>query len=255
MLKTLDLALKIIQMFTNEKKEWGGRELAQALGMDHAKIYRILQTFEANNFIKQDPITKKYSLGFAVLELGMTMYNGIDMRQFLKPPLQKLCELTGESTFLTILDKDEGVTVEVNEPENKVKFSVSVGSRSPLYVGASYRSILAFMTDDYIENYLKTYELKQYTENTMAEPGVLREELLKIKEQGYAISQGEYTPDVLALAIPVFSAHQGVKGSITVSGPTYRLTREKILSFLPLLIQIRNEVEEISEKYHIHLKP
>ena len=254
MLKTLDLALRVIQMFTKEKQVWGGRELAHELQMDHAKIYRILETFAAHNFINQDPVTKKYSLGFAAWELGMTMYDGMNVKQYFSPILEKLFHQTGESIFLTILDKDEAVTLEAIEPDNKVKFSVSVGSRAPLYVGASYRSIFAYMPEDFIENYLETQDLKRYTVNTKTDKEEIRTELKQIKKQGWAISEGEFTPDIIAIAVPLFDKNTRVIGSVTVSGPVYRMTDEKINEYFPLLVKTRDEMENMITKFPLKVR-
>jgi DNA-binding IclR family transcriptional regulator len=254
MLKTLDLALKVIQMFTDKKPVWGGRELANELNINHTKIYRILETFEKNHFIYQDPETKKYSLGMASLKLGMTMYSGLKTKDVIRPILKELSVKTGESVFLTILDRDEGITLEAFEPENKVKFSVSVGSRAPLYVGASYRSILAYMSEDFIDYYIRTQDLKKYTKNTMSEPDQLKKELIRIKEQGWAISEGEYTPDIVAIAVPLFDGNQKVIGSVTVSGPVYRMSDEKVSQSLNLLMETRDELSEILDTYQLLVK-
>ena len=252
MLKTLDSSLKVLRMFTKEKPVWGGRVLANELNMNHTNIYRILETFEKNRFISKNPITKKYSLGYGVWELGIIMYESLNIPSLIRPILMKLSESTGESIFLTVLDKDEAVTLEVVEPENKVKFSVSAGSRAPLYVGASYRSILAFLSEEFTEAIL-AQGLFQYTNSTMTDPDELRKELKLIRENGWAKSQSEYTEDVIALAVPLFD-NEEIIGSITVSGPTYRITDEKIAEYLPLLKKARDETAEIINRYQLKLK-
>ncbi|MEH7381224.1 IclR family transcriptional regulator [Bacillus sp. JJ1533] len=254
MLKTLDVALKVIKMFTKEKPEWGGRELANTMNMDHAKIYRILETFEANSFISKDPITKKYTLGFSVLELGMIKYEGLNLKGLINPVLEDLMEKTGESTFLTTLYNNEAMTLVAIESENKVKYTGSVGSRAPLYVGASYRAILANLPDEFIHQYLDSQSLVQYTERTITNKAKLLEELQNIKENGWALSKGEYTPDIIAMAVPVFDGIKGVVGSITVAGPSYRFSEEKINQYLPLLLKTRDDIQEIIEKYQIKLQ-
>ncbi|MFO1442353.1 IclR family transcriptional regulator [Bacillus sp. Bva_UNVM-123] len=253
MLKTLDSSLMVLRMFTKEKPEWGGRELATELGMNHTNIYRILETFEKNRFISKDPITKKYSLGYAVWELGMIMYESLNIASLIRPTLKRLSDNTGESVFLTVLDKDEAVTLDVIEPENKVKFSVSAGSRSPLYVGASYRSILAFLQEEITEAIIEK-GLVQYTNTTMTDPEKLRKELQLIRDLGWAKSQGEYTEDVIAIAVPLFDRDE-VIGSITVSGPVYRMTDEKTNEYLPLLKEARDETAKTIKRFQLKLKP
>ena len=254
MLKTLDVSLQVLKMFTKEKPEWGGRELAHAMDIDHAKVYRILETFEVHNYIQKDPVTKKYSLGLAAWELGVTMSEILDVDHLLKPVLEELFHETGESVFLTILDKNEGVTLQAIEPDNKVKFSVSVGSRAPLYVGASYRSILAYMPETYIDNYIQTQEFIQHTENTITNPDKLRFELEKIKTQGWATSEGEYTPDIIAIAVPLFGKNDKIIGSITISGPIYRITDDKINKYLFLLKEARDKLAGIITKFPLKIR-
>lgn len=252
MLKTLDLALKVLMMFTRERPVWGGRELANELGMNHTNIYRILETLEKNRFISKDKVTKKYSLGYAPWELGMIMYESLNVNKLIRPILNELRDETGESIFLTILDRDEAVTLEVLEPENKVKFSVSVGSRAPLYVGASYRSILAYMPDEMVESIIDS-GLVKYTKTTMTDPGELRAELKRIKELGWAQSQGEYTADVIAVAVPLFDQGE-IIGSITVSGPTYRMSDEKVQEYILPLKKARDDIGEVIQRYQLKLK-
>ncbi|MBM4761259.1 IclR family transcriptional regulator [Bacillus sp. B15-48] len=252
MLKTLDLALKVLMMFTREKPVWGVRELASEIGVNHTNIYRILETFEKNRFISKDKVTKKYSLGYATWELGMIMYENLNVHTLIYPALERLKDKTGESIFLTVLDRNEAVTLATVEPENKVKFSVSVGSRAPLYVGASYRSILAYLPDEVIESVIAS-DMKKYTEKTMTDGDELRTELDSIRQQGWAKSLGEYTADVIAIAVPLFD-HEEIIGSVTVSGPVYRMSDEKIEDFLPLLQETRDEISQIIQRYQLKLK-
>ncbi|MDF1510094.1 IclR family transcriptional regulator [Robertmurraya sp. DFI.2.37] len=247
MLKTLSLSLEVLKMFTKEKPTWGGRELAAALNENHTKTYRILETFEKHKFLIKNKETKKYSLGFAVWELANTVSELFNINELIHPILEDLSESTNESTFLMIKDGDEAVTFDAVEARTTVRFSVSIGSRSPLYAGASYRSILAHMPSEYIEQYLER-ELIKYTDKTMVDPKVIKEDLELILKNGYAVSKGEYTEDVIAVAMPVFYKNT-IFGSITVSGPKYRINDEQIEMFITKLQDAKNEVEKVVEKH------
>ena len=251
MLKTLNLSIAVLKMFTKEKPIWGGRELAMAMNMNHTNLYRILETFENNGFITKDPITKKYSLGIAIWEIGMNMYDSLNIDQLCMPILEKLKDSTGETAIFTVLNGLEALTLLKAEPVNKVKFTVSRGSRTPLYVGASYRSMLAFLNDEQVSKVIDV-PLISYTNNTMTDASEIRDELVKIRECGYAVSKGEYTADVLALAMPVFNSEEEVVGSVTVSGPTYRFTEQRISEVLEPLTQARQDVENIIRRYHLN---
>ncbi|WPK11295.1 IclR family transcriptional regulator [Lysinibacillus louembei] len=251
MLKTLNLSIAVLRMFTKEKPTWGGRELAVAMGLNHTNLYRILETFEMNGFITKDPVTKKYSLGIALWELGMNMYDSLNIDQLCIPILENLQKETGETAIFTVLNGLEALTLLKVEPENKVKFSVSRGSRTPLYVGASYRSMLAYLTEEQISQVIDQ-PLIAYTERTMIDAKEIRQELENIRTNGYAVSQGEYTVDVLAVAMPIFNSNQQIVASVTVSGPLYRFTEQKIGDVIEPLARTKKEIESIIGRYHLN---
>ncbi|GLC88151.1 IclR family transcriptional regulator [Lysinibacillus piscis] len=251
MLKTLNLSIAVLRMFTKEKPTWGGRELAMAMNLNHTNLYRILETFEMNGFITKDPVTKKYSLGIALWEMGMNMYDSLNIDQLCIPILEKLQEATGETAIFTVLNGLEALTLLKVEPLNKVKFSVSRGSRTPLYVGASYRSMLAFLSEAQIAEVIDR-PLTAYTNNTMTDAQAIRAELQKIRACGYAVSQSEYTNDVMALAMPIFNGDNQVVASVTVSGPIYRFTEQRIDEVLEPLAQAKREIEGIIYRYHLN---
>ncbi|TDQ36540.1 IclR family transcriptional regulator [Aureibacillus halotolerans] len=252
MLKTLDQSLKILKMFTKEKPSWGARELATKLELPQANVYRMLETFEKNRFLRKDQKTKQYALGVAAWELGIIVYDQLNLADLLRPTYQKLLDKTGESVFLTALDGNEGVTMDAVEPENKVKFSVSIGSRAPLYVGASYRSILAFLPEQNIENVLNG-PLHSYTEITKNDKALLLKDLEQTKSRGWSISYGEYTPDVIAIAAPVFYENS-IVGSVTLSGPNYRMSEEAVASHLPFVLDAAKETMDIMTSYRLDLR-
>ncbi|WP_107839577.1 IclR family transcriptional regulator [Metasolibacillus meyeri] len=251
MLKTLNLSIAVLRMFTKEKPTWGGRELAVAMDLNHTNLYRILETFEMNGFITKDPVTKKYSLGIALWELGMNMYDSLNIDQLCIPILEDLQKETGETAIFTVLNGLEALTLLKVEPENKVRFSVSRGSRTPLYVGASYRSMLAYLTEEQISKVIDQ-PLVAYTERTMVDANEIRQELENIRTKGYAVSQGEYTVDVLAVAMPIFDSNQQIVASVTVSGPLYRFTEQKIEEVIEPLARTKKAIESIIGRYHLN---
>lgn len=247
MLKTLSLSLEVLKVFTADKPSWGGRELATSLGENHTKIYRILETLEKHKFLTKNKETKKYSLGFAVWELGNTFTNNFNIKDAIHPILEELSKRTNESVFFTILDGEEGVTFDAVDGDATIRFSVSIGSRTPLYAGASYRSILAYKPEEFIESYLSK-KLIKFTPKTLVEPDAIRKDLNSIKEKGLAVSEGEYTEHAVAIAVPIF-LKDTIIGSLTVSGPKYRIEEAQIQSFEADLKEVKKELEQVLETF------
>lgn len=222
MLKTVDLASRLLLKFDRSNRTWTAKGLAAELDQNYASIYRILKTLHRHDFLAYDQATKTYSLGISIWQLGQVVYNSMNLEELIRPSLKKLKELTNESVFFTIRKGFKGVTLLAEEPENKVKFTIETGASVLLFPGASYRSILAYQPEEFVEQLIEQ-GLPQYTPNTMTDPNKLRKELEKIRVDGYASSEGEYTPEVIAWAAPIRDFENKVNCSVTLSGPTYRL--------------------------------
>lgn len=253
MLKTVDLASQLLLKFNRSRQTWSAKDLATELNQNYSAIYRILKTLHRHDFLAYDSVSKTYSLGISIWQLGQVVYNSMNLEELIRPSLLRLKDLTGESAFFTIRKGYNGVTLMAEEPENKVKFATETGASVLLFPGASYRSILAYQSEDFVEELIQ-HGLPQYTPNTMTDPHKLRKELEKIRVEGYARSEGEYTPDVIAWAAPVRDSENKVNCSVTLSGPTYRLNNldqnQAIYQLKEMALEIERILRRTNYKFH-----
>lgn len=247
-LKTLDNAIQVLNCFTREKNAWGVRELARKLETSHTVINRILVTFEKNGFLTQNLETKKYHLGLKFVEFSEVVREQFSITEAIEPIMQDISRKTGESIFLTWKENDVGVTLGMAESEERIKFSVSIGTRTPLYVGASCKVMMAYLSR---EEQLSIIDkgLRKFTENTPQSKEQLLKELDEIQEQGWSFTDGEYSDQVFGLGVPIFDANDRIKASITIAGPKYRITEEKKIEMLELLLVEIKSIQKIFYNY------
>ncbi|MGO0063298.1 IclR family transcriptional regulator [Brevibacillus fluminis] len=243
MLKTLDQALKLLHSFTRERPQWGVRELAAEMQMSHTVAYRMLVTFTRHGLLTQDPETKKYRLGLKVLEYGGIIRDQLNITDIIYPVMKALSDKTGESIFLTWLDGSDGICTEIVESNQSIKYALSVGSRTPLYAGASNKVIMAYMPIDVIKAILEK-GLQPKTPHTIANRESLLQNLETIKKAGWAYSQGEYTEDTFGVAMPIFDSSGKPVASLTIAGPTYRMSDEKVPEMVEAL---RKSIDSIHQ--------
>ncbi|MCD5001661.1 IclR family transcriptional regulator [Enterococcus saccharolyticus] len=240
-----------MKSFTTKKTVWGVRELARELEQSHTKIFRILETMKEEGFVIQNPETKKYSLGSPFIELGNVAKKQFNLEEALRPCLIELRDALDESIFLTVINKNQGRTLLAVDSQQGVKFTAFEGSLEPLYAGASYRAILAYQEETFIDEILSE-KMIPYTEKTILDKTVHYKKLEEIKQKGYAISYGEYTKDVCAIAYPIKDASKKVRASLTISGPIYRISDEKQQLALQLGAKIQQKIELILERSSIY---
>lgn len=233
-LKTLDNALEVLNYFTLQSPDWGLRDLAREMDMNHTVLNRILKTYEEHGFLIQNENTKKYRLGFKFLELSGVIKQKMKLSELVQPVMKELATTVKETVFLTLKDEDDGLTVEIAEYEQQLKFNVTIGTRTPLYVGASCKTIMAHLQKQEQLD-LMDKELKVYTDKTITDQEVLFDELNDIKEKGWCYTEGEFSEEVFGIGTPLFNSTGSVIGSLTIAGPSYRMPEEKIEPALEVL--------------------
>lgn len=247
-LKTLENALDVLSYFTNETPEWGLRDLAREMEMNHTVLNRILKTFEGKGYLFQNGQTKKYELGLKFMEFSSIIRHQMRLSEFVLPVMKELAEKVNEAVFLTLKDQQEGVTVEIAECQQPIRYTVSIGTRTPLYVGASCKSILAFLPSVEQEKIVNG-ELKTFTQYTMTKSEDLIKELQEIRAQGWSYTRGEFSESVTGIGMPLFNGSNEVIGSITIAGPTYRMPSAEVDSFVEELQKSMKTIQRYFEKF------
>lgn len=244
--KTVSKALNVLEVFTAEAPSWGLRDISKSVGLSHTVVYRILRSFEEKGYIFQNPETKKYELGIKFIELGNIISENLRIYDLINPILHKAAVESGESVVLTIVDNNEGLFVKIAESEQNIKFAESVGKRSPLYIGASHKVILAYFPEE-LQHQIIEQGLEKNAKSIETKESFL-ETLEEIKVKGWFYTAGETYTDVAAISIPLFDSRNYIIGSVSIAGPVFRLTEEKAINSLPILQECQNEINSIFKK-------
>lgn len=244
--KTVNKALSILDLFTTASPSWGLRDIARRVGLSHTVVYRILKSFEENGYIFQNPETKKYELGIKFIELGNVISENLKIYDLIHPALQKAALESGESVVLTIADNNEGLFAKIVESEQNIKFAESVGRRSPLYVGASHKVILAYFPE-HLQQQIIQQGLEQKVATIKSKAAFL-EDLENIRANGWFYTAGETYAEVAAISSPLFDSGNYILGSVSIAGPIYRLTDDKAKTILPILKECQQEINRTFNK-------
>lgn len=227
MSRLLTRAIRILNIVADDsaKTAWSVSELSDASGIAPATVYRICTTLEKELFLQKDPRTRSYRLGFRLLELGMKVVTSTDVYQTALPVMRDLAERCRETSSLTV--RDGFAAFRIGKHEVSGGFHVAVGERAPLHVGASRRVLLAYMSPEELDTYLRGTDLVAVTDSTLTDPEVLKESLACIRRVGYAISFGERTPGSVGVAAPIYDHESQVVASLSLSVPASRFTDDR----------------------------
>jgi len=226
-LNSVEKALQILLSFQVERPSWGVRELGVHLGFSPATVQRILQVLKANAFVAQDPVSRQYRLGVVFYTFLHALKGAYPITRTGQPFLQRLLAATGETVHLNIIEGTDRVCIDTLESSQALKASMPIGSRSPLYAGGSSKCLLAFWEPDLRELYLKNLtDLQPFTEHTVTDVDLLRQELARIARQGYAESLAERNRGLGSLSAPVFDHHGRMLATLSLAIPEIRYEEE-----------------------------
>lgn len=251
-LKTVYKIDKIFDAFYLKQEELGVSEISRIVGFNKSIVYRILFSLTQKGYIIQNKSNKKYFLGLKLFQLGNIALKKMNVRFLALPIMEKIVVETQESVYLYLLNQDKRICIEKIESPHDIRFILNLGETLPLYCEAAGKSILAFLPSSLIEKVIKDSKLIPLGPNTITDPNKLKEELLKIRKEGYALSIEERVVDSFSVAAPIFNHEGRVVSSLSVAGPLGRFSNEKFENIKKIVLfytkKLSSELGYMEEK-------
>lgn len=242
-IRSVERALEVLMCFTKQTPELTMTQISECVGINKSTVHRLLATLERKRFVERDSDTGIYKPGIRLLQLAFLTLEHNDLRHLSAPFLQNLCDQHHENVNLSVLDDTDVVYLEVIESPERIKLAASPGQRLPAFCTASGKAILAFLQEDKVIDILERGMLR-YTQNTILTREVFFENIQCAREKGFAISEQEFEEGINAIATPVLNSSGQPIASVSIAGPAYRLTRERMLEIGPDFVSKVNELAQ-----------
>lgn len=226
--QSLDRALDILEALAAAGESVGVVELSERVSLHSSTVHRLLATLVSRGYARQDRQAGRYALGLRALQLGRVVSERFDLRTEAQPYLRQLVEQSGETANLIVMDRGEAVYVAQAPSPRLVRMFAEIGRRVPLHSTAGGKAILAFLSPAEREAVLQQKGLVARTPHTITSAEELERVLTEVRRSGYAVDDEEQEEGVRCVAAPVRGHRGGILGAISLSGPTSRLTKERL---------------------------
>jgi len=236
--KSVRRALDIINIISSHKDGIGVTGISRQMDINKSSVHRILATLVQYGYVEQDNETSRYKLGYKFLELSSKLLESIDLRKAAQPFLQELERETNEVIHLVVYDQREVIYIEKLEGTETLRMHSKVGRRAPLHCTAVGKAILAHLPLHVVHETIERMELAVHTEHTITNKEELLKELAQVKERGYALDLEENEYGIRCVAVPIFDHLGNVAAAVSVSGPTIRMTDQRIDKLHKRMVQI-----------------
>ncbi len=249
-----DRCLAILELLADEPAGLALTALSAALGMPQSAVHRLLAILVQRGYARQDEATGRYVPTLAIAAIGLRLLSSLDIPSVCQPTLERLAERTGELVRLAAVEGGRMLWIaKAQGSRSSLRYDPIMGHDVPLHVTSMGKAWLATLPED---EAVRLIEVRGYGgpligPNAIADEATLRTELKVTRARGYGMVHEEAEPGVSAIATVV---RDGVRpnarpvAAISVAGPAFRLSEERLEGFVPML---REAAEELSRLWPI----
>ncbi|MEZ5930737.1 MAG: IclR family transcriptional regulator [Alphaproteobacteria bacterium] len=202
--------------------------LAHQTGTTTSTAHRILTTLEANGFVTMDRERKLWFIGVTAFQVGAGFLRNRKVVDLARPLMRDLMAETGESVNLGIEDNGAIVYLAQIECHNPIRAFHRPGTRTMIHSSAMGKAILASWSDQAIKKLMEKVGMPGFTRKTLTNDRRFFADLEKTRERQWAFDDEEATIGMRCVAAAVYNEFSEVVAAVSISGPTTRLTYDRI---------------------------
>lgn len=206
-------------------------ELAEASGIPKSTASRLVSALERRGLVQQDGQRGRLRPGPAILRVAERNLLERSMVELARPTLEALSEITGETINLAVPGREGVEHVAQAEGAHILGAGQWLGRTMDFHCTANGKLFMAFGRAT-----MAARELTAVTPLTITDPARLRTELERVRREGFAAAVEELEMGLAAIAAPVYGAGGEVIAALSITGPTVRMTPQRIAELKPVLI-------------------
>lgn len=237
-------AVKLLRMLAMPPYEHRLSDLAEAVDCVKSGTHKLLAVLIAQGVAEQTH-DKRYRLGVGAYLIGKSYEENVGVWRMFKPYLEKLRNATRENTsFGTWLPAGPTVLYRVESPEF-IRVAGRTATVRPVNASAISKTLAAHADPEFMRDWIARHPLERYTPKTIVDTDELFEEYRKIREQGYAVSDGEFSEDAMGIGAPIRSKTGNVWAAISMGAPKFRVPEEKLREYIRLITETAAQVSAL----------
>ncbi|MDM0046184.1 IclR family transcriptional regulator [Variovorax dokdonensis] len=230
-MSTLANAMDVLKLMARLRRDITVTDVATELGLPKSSVSRTLSMMAEYGFLDRDPVTRAYRPGGLIMEASYHFRASRNASSLLEDELDVLVRDTGYTGYINVLDGADSMVVQMRTGTGgALQVYTPVGTRAPAYSTSMGRAILARLTDDEV-NQLIGSRLDVRRGDIPRTRKDLLERLATIRTQGWALSRGEFVPNVAGISAAVVDAGSRKVYGIGIGLPAQDLTEDLIRRF------------------------
>ena len=243
--QSVDKAFSIIEYMSSMRMPLKLLEIAKGTGFPASTVSRLLTSLTDRGYVYQNKETLKYSLTLKFCRIGDSAKSGLNIAEVVHPYLIDISNKLGETAYFAIEQDMMLVYMDAVGGSNISNAGIQrIGKIAPLHCAGIGKLMLLNYDYKKLKKFIETKGLERFTPNTLCTEEDLRDELNKVKKEGYAVDDQECDEGIRCVAVPVRDYTGGIAGGISVSGPADHITPESYDDYLNVLFPVSKKISE-----------
>jgi DNA-binding IclR family transcriptional regulator len=247
---TLGKLMQLLDIVTHADAPMRFTDILAAANQPRGTLHRQLGHLTEEGLLEIDA-EGRYAPGLRLLELASRSWARNEFRLIAEPHLSALQQLTGETVHLGVLRGASVIYLDKVEGRQPVRMYSQIGNASPVYCTGVGKAALSVLPDDRLASLISGVSFQRFTDNTHTKDSLLGE-IEEIRKSGNAFDREEHEVGIRCVAAPVHSDDLSFVGGISVTGPAYRLTFDRLDEWA---VAVRQAAENIMGGMRIGLGP
>jgi len=238
--KVLEKALKILDIYSRHENAFTLDDLTKRTGLDKSTVYRILRTMEKNGYIRYDQEDGFYRLGLRFLELGAVVYSSTSIRRSASPYLDAIARSLKAAILVGVIIGDQFSYVDKREGDSILRIPSYLGAKmlpTDSFLGLT---LLAFMEPTETKRLLRLHPLKKHTERTPTRLPEVKIRLEEARRRGYFLERGEFFEGVVQIGVPIKGAAGNTVAALGACLQEFRVSGENLGKTVQALMETAN---------------
>lgn len=225
-IQAVDRAAALLKAVADSRQPLTVVQLAAATGLNRSTAWRLLATLDQHGLVERDPVTQRYSVGYAILQMGAGGDHDALVRRA-RPVLERLATTTGETANLAVAKRFDLVYVDQVEAV-QVMSPNWLGRAAALHATSSGKAFLAWLPREERDALLTPARLKRFTDTTITTRKELEDEFEEVRRTGYSVCVGELEQTLYGASAAVLNERERPVAIVSVWGPEHRVPRERL---------------------------
>lgn len=238
--RSVQLALDVLESVAFSGEELGVTQLAERLGVTKGSVHRHLLTLVERGYLAQNAATSRYGIG-PKSGLLARLAPDADLVEVAAGPMHGLRDRLGHTVVLSAMTPRGALVLTTLPGTSAIEIGVRPGSELSFHASAQGKVLLAFAPRPQQQRILAR-PLATFTTRTVVDRECIEDELARIARQGFASAPEEAVLGINAVAAPIFDDHDACVAAVAVVGSIQFIPAEPEPAAIAALIETGRQI-------------